>query len=365
MIISRTLSPAYDIEQEELRGFSRSIAELEWLMLILGLLYFFVPGAVIEDRPAVVAAMVAFAGFVAAFRYANFRLLEHRWKLAVETWAMIAFISWLVWHTGGVESSLLNLYLLVIISCALTLGKLITLMEVALISSIYLYIGNAQHASTVFSLQTFAELMTNFSPFLLVAYLTTMLSSDIHHARRRIVSISETDDLTSLPNMRSFSTVLEKECKRFARYGQPFSLLMIDADCLKDVNDRFGHEAGNRLIVTVADTIGERLRGSDILARYGGDEFVLMLPDTSCAQSHEIAERIRTAVENASFDRQGQRVSTTVSIGVANCPDDAVSSVDLLEKADSALYQSKRGGRNRISRWEADMLSPTPAAANA
>lgn len=359
MKTSPFFSQDYDIEQEELRGFSRSIAELEWLMLILGLLYFFVPGAVIADRPAVVAAMVAFAGFVVSFRYVNFHHRENRWKLAVETWAMLAFISWLIWHTGKIDSPLLNLYLLVIIASALTLGKLITLMEVLLISSTYLYMGYAQHGSAVFSLHTFADLMSTFSPFLLVAYLTTMLSSDMHHARRRIVSISETDDLTGLPNMRAFNGLLEKECRRFARYGNAFSLLMIDTDGLKEVNDRFGHDAGNRLITTVADAVHGRLRASDVLARYGGDEFVLMLPETSCAQAHEIAERIRVSIENASFDGQGQRVSTTVSIGTAHCPDDAVSASELLEKADSALYQSKRTGRNKTTRWQEAM---TPAS---
>lgn len=360
---TQILSRNTDIEQEELRGFSRSIAELEWLMLILGLLYLFVPGTSVDNQPAVIAAMVAFAGFVVTFRYTNFHRRENRWKIAIETWAMIGFISWLIWHTGKIDSPLLNLYLLVIIACALTLGKLVTLMEVLLISAAYIYMGHAQHGSDIFSLQTFADLMSTFSPFLLVAYLATMLSSDMHHARRRIVSVAETDELTGLPNMRAFTALLDKECKRFARHGQPFSLLMIDTDGLKEVNDRFGHEAGNRLIVTVANTIGERLRTSDVLARYGGDEFVLLLPTTECGQAQGIAERIRTAIENASFDAHGQRISTTVSIGAANCPDDAISSEELLRKADSALYGSKRGGRNRITRWQTGLSTPVPSAA--
>lgn len=351
-----------DIEQEELRGFSRSIAELEWLMLILGLLYLFAPGVVIIDRPAVIGGMVGFAGFVMIFRYSNFQRRETRWKIAIETWAMIAFISWMLWYTGKTASPLLNLYLLVIIAAALTLGKLATLMEVALILCAYLYMGYAEYGGGVFSLATFSELMSTFVPFLLVAYLTTMLSADIQSAKRRIQRASETDELTGLPNMRAFKLLLMKEGERFVRHGRAFSIMMIDADGLKEVNDRFGHEVGNRLIIMMAETIRTRLRGSDVLARFGGDEFVLLLPETGAKQVREVAERIRAAIENASFDEGGQRIATTVSIGTASCPDDAVSARELLDKADAALYRSKRAGRNRASHWCPESLSgPMPA----
>jgi diguanylate cyclase (GGDEF)-like protein len=348
-----------DIEQEELRGFSRSIAEIEWLLLILGILYLFVPTAVISDRGEVIGTMVAFAGFVLAFRYVNFYRSETRWKLALETWAMLGLISVMLWHTGKVDSPLLNLYLLVIVACALTLGKLATFMEVALISCWYLYMGYSTYGMDVFSLQTFSVLMSTFSPFLLVAYLTTMLSADIYHAKSRIVSISETDELTGLPNMRAFKALQDREMKRYGRYGHPFSLMMIDTDGLKEVNDRYGHEAGNRLIVLVANTIRERMRNADTLARYGGDEFLLLLPETSSSQVLEVAERIRAAVEHCSFDERGARVSTTVSIGVASCPDDAINVQDLIDKADAALYQSKNQGRNRTTLWR----KPVPSTA--
>lgn len=350
-----------DVEQEELRGFSRSIAEIEWLLLILGLLYLFVPTAIISDRAEVIGTMVGFAGFVVAFRYINFYRRETRWKLALETWAMLAFISVLLWHTGKVDSPLLNLYLLVIIACALTLGKLATFMEVALISCWYLYMGYSAYGPEVFSLQTFSDLMSTFSPFLLVAYLTTMLSADIHHAKRSILSLSETDELTGLPNMRAFKLVQQREMKRYGRYGHAFTLMMIDTDGLKEVNDRYGHEAGNRLIVLVANTIRERMRDADTLARYGGDEFILLLPETSSSQVFEVAERIRTAVEHSSFDEQGARISTTVSIGIASCPDDAINTQELIDKADAALYESKHGGRNRTTVWRKAPPSPPTA----
>jgi diguanylate cyclase (GGDEF)-like protein len=343
-----------NIVQEELRGFSRSFAELEWLMLILSLLYLFVPGASINDRSGVIQTMLGFACFVIVFRYTNFHRMESRWKLAVETWGMIIFISWMLWHTGMVTSPLINLYLLLIIACALTLGKLVTFMELALISCWYLYMAYTSYGDDVFSLKTFSSLMSTFSPFVLVGYLTTMLSSDIHYAKQKIITASETDELTKLPNMRAFNELLQNENARFKRYNKPFSIMMIDIDELKVVNDRFGHETGNQLIIMAANSIKGRTRNADVLARYGGDEFIMLLPETDAEQLRELADRIRTAVENAAFDEQGERIATTVSIGLASCPADAVSPKDLINKADAALYRSKRGGRNRITLWRHD-----------
>lgn len=353
-----------NIAQEELRGFSRSFAELEWLILILCLLYLYVPGATVDDRPAAIAAIISFACMVMIFRYANFYRSESRWKLAVETWAMIAFISWMLWHTGLDHSPLINLYLLVIIACALTLGKIITFMEITLIACWYLYMAYTVNGDGTFSLQTFSELMSTFSPFVLAGYLTTMLSSDIHYARRQIIAASETDELTGLPNLRAFNSLLQKETMRYKRYNKPFSIMMVDVDDLKRVNDGFGHEAGNRLIVMAANSISERTRSTDVVARYGGDEFIILLPETDVGQLKEFAERIRLAVENTAFDEQGQRVSTTVSIGVASCPADAVAPKDLLQKADAALYRSKRAGRNQTTLWQENELADQQALSN-
>lgn len=343
------LSDEFNIDQVELRGFSRSVAELEWLVLILVLLFFVAPGTHIDNRPGIVAAMVAFATFVLAFRYLNFYSRETRWKLAIETWVMIGFITWLLWHSGKTQSPLLNLYLLVIITSGLTLGKLTTLLEFALITAVYLYLGYPVYTAGSFTLEDFSDLMLKFSPFLLVAYLTTMLSADLRYARRMFKLLSETDDLTGLMNLRAFAGVLEKESAKASRYARSYSLLMIDADGLKQVNDRHGHEAGNRLIKMVAETIGACLRGSDTLARYGGDEFVALLPETDQKKALSVADRIRTSVANSSFDLHGQRVATTVSVGVASFPDHGDDPRVILEHADKAMYRSKAAGRNQVT----------------
>ncbi len=338
-----------DIDQLELKGFSRSIAELEWLLIILVLLYFVTPAMVAESRPQVVVGMIFYTAFFMTFRYVNYFRQETRWKLALETWAMIAFITLVLWYTGKIFSPLLNLYLLVIITAGLTLGKLMTLLELALIAACYLYMGYPVYADQLYSLATFSDLMAKFTPFLLVAYLTTMLSADLHYAKRMFKRLSETDEMTGLQNRRGFKAILEREASISERYARPYSVLMIDADNLKQVNDKFGHESGDRLIKMVCNTIKDCTRTADVLARHGGDEFIALLPETNCEQAREMGERARVAVANASLSIQHERVSCTVSIGIASFPEDGENAQALLDKADNALYQSKFHGGNRVT----------------
>ncbi|MCG6899230.1 MAG: GGDEF domain-containing protein [Gammaproteobacteria bacterium] len=339
-------------DKEELKGFARSMAELQWLLLILVILYFFIPTRPITNSDSLIITMVSYFAFVIVFRYLNFQARDSHWKLAVETWAMIAFISTVLSYTGLVESPLLNLYLLVIIACAITLGKIMTLLEVMLIACCYLYMAYRSYPDSLFVPETFTMLMAKFSPFLLVAYVTSMLASDILYAKRRITLLSKTDDLTGLLNMRAFNNLLEREIARVTRHAQPFTVIMVDVDDLKSVNDRFGHTAGSRLIKTVAQSINESIRNTDILARYGGDEFVILMTHTSTEHARTAAERIRAAIQNTSFDMKGNRISTTVSVGIASFPESVETAAEVLDKADIALYRSKQCGRDRVTYYD-------------
>ncbi len=341
-------------EKEELKGFSRSMAELQWLLLILVILYFFIPIQAIENYDGLIVTMVSYSVFVVLFRYLNFQARESRLKLAMETWVMISFITLVLWYTGKVDSPLLNLYLLVIIACAITLGKIMTLLEVALIACCYLYLGYSTYSDALFAPETFTALMAKFSPFLLVAYVTSMLAADILHAKKRITRLSQTDELTGLLNMRAFNLILEKEIARVTRYAQPFTVIMVDVDGLKNVNDRYGHSAGSRLIKVIALAIKDCVRASDVLARYGGDEFVIMLSHTSTEHARTAAERIRAAIHNTSFDMQGVRIASTVSIGIASFPECVEEAAEVLDKADVALYQSKQAGRDRVTYYDSE-----------
>jgi diguanylate cyclase (GGDEF)-like protein len=306
--------------------------------------------------------MVCFALFVLVFRYLNFQIRETRFKLAVETWTMIGFITTVLWHTGLTESPLLNLYLLVIIACAITLGKVMTLLEVGLIACCYLLMGFKVYSVDLIAPGTFTMLMARFSPFLLVAYVTSVLASDILSARHKIKLLSQTDDLTRLYNMRTFNILLQQEIARVRRYGTPLTIIMIDIDELKRINDRHGHTAGSRLIQAVSTSLENCVRSSDVLARFGGDEFVVMINHTDSDGRRLTAERIRTAIANTSFDVEGKQVSTTASIGIASFPDDVSDARGVLDKADIALYKSKKTGRNKVTLYDCS-LDPVAALA--
>ena len=343
-----------DIEQIELKGFASSIAEIEWLLLLLIILYYVTPDANIQNPVGLVSAMIGFALFVLGFHYVNADAKQRRWKLALETWVMIVFITWVIWNTGGILSPLINLYLLVIITSAITLGKVITLLEIALIGAFYFYIAAADGQSYNFS--EFSRVMIYFAPFILVAYITTLLVADLQKGRSMFKELAETDDMTHLLNKRSFLPLYRHATEQAMRNSEALTVMMIDADNLKEINEQYGHQAGDKLIVTVARAISDSLRASDIVCRYGGDEFVAVLPKVQPAKAWELGERLRKAVANTSFDASGKRISATVSVGIATFPDQVSDITQLLEKADESLYLSKRSGRNRVMQFGEEIV---------
>jgi diguanylate cyclase (GGDEF)-like protein len=345
------------IESEELKGFSRSIAELQWLLLVLVLLYAFIPTGPLEDTDGLILTMVGFAVFILLFRYVGFRNRETRLRLAIETWVMTGFITLVLLHTGYTESPLLNLYLLVIIACAITLGRVMTLLEVLLIACCYVYTGFSHYSLDILVPATFTSLMARFSPFLLVAYVTSLLAADIIAARRKILHLSQTDELTGLLNMRAFNQLFDRELERAKRSREPFIVLMVDVDGLKGINDRYGHSAGTHLIRRVADTLKDSVRKTDIVARYGGDEFVILMYGASSEVAGQCAERIRSAVNSNSFNFAGLRISATASIGIASFPDTVDEPDRVLDMADMALYRSKQYGRNQVTWCDAALDS--------
>lgn len=154
-----------------------------------------------------------------------------------------------------------------------------------------------------------------------------------------------TDHLTGLANRRRFERHLEREIARTARYSHPFCLLLADIDEFKNVNDTFGHDAGDDAIRLLAKTLQAGIRGIDLAARIGGEEFALVLTETSLASGVEVAERLRSAIRATEIQAVG---SITASFGVAESPFCAQTARDLLACADAALYQAKRDGRDRV-----------------
>lgn len=181
--------------------------------------------------------------------------------------------------------------------------------------------------------------------------LTRIASVALNNALRfeRAERMYMQDDLTTLHNSRFLRQYVDREVKRAKRYGSRFAALFIDLDGFKGVNDRFGHRVGSDTLCEMALLLNAQVRETDIVARYGGDEFTIILPETDAEKALVTAERIRRCVEAKEFiTGRGESFQLTVSIGVAAFPDHAQSATELLEKADFAMYEAKAANKNNV-----------------
>ena len=160
--------------------------------------------------------------------------------------------------------------------------------------------------------------------------------------------LATTDALTKLYNRRHFESAARAELARFQRYFRPLSILILDVDHFKSVNDRFGHAVGDTVLIGVADACRSIKRASDIAARIGGEEFAILLPETNEEAARSFAERLRREITECAPIVQGEKLALTASVGVAIATRYTTRVNALLQAADEALYQAKRTGRNRI-----------------
>jgi diguanylate cyclase (GGDEF)-like protein len=166
---------------------------------------------------------------------------------------------------------------------------------------------------------------------------------------RKIEEITVTDDLTGLYNIRFLNRSIEIEIERSLRYGSLFSLIFLDVDNLKKVNERFGHLAGSKVLIETAGLLQDNLRKVDVIIRYGGDEFVIILPQTPIEAGFLIAERLRKIMEkNLFLKKEKSPINMTASFGVASFPDNADSKEALLKLADKAMFRGKSSTKNVV-----------------
>lgn len=163
-------------------------------------------------------------------------------------------------------------------------------------------------------------------------------------------NMATTDALTGLINRREFNRRISEEFARAKRHKTQLSLALFDIDFFKKINDTYGHNAGDAILKELGSLISERTRTSDIACRYGGEEFALILPETSQIEAYELLDRLRQLVEEEIFNKSSKPVKATISIGVAQLDLSDKAPVDFCERADKALYKAKDGGRNRVER---------------
>lgn len=160
--------------------------------------------------------------------------------------------------------------------------------------------------------------------------------------------LAEQDALTGLYNRLSLDRIAEREMQRTLESGVPFSIVLLDLDHFKDINDRFGHQAGDRVLCHAAGLIEGVIRDSDFAFRYGGEEFMVLLPGADTGRAEEVAERLRSQMGRGDFRIDGHQVDLRASFGVVECRPERASWAECVMLADRALYRAKRGGRNRV-----------------
>ncbi|RMG59931.1 MAG: diguanylate cyclase [Deltaproteobacteria bacterium] len=180
----------------------------------------------------------------------------------------------------------------------------------------------------------------------LIQALSSHISMALENAR--LYTIAITDELTKAYTLRYFQQVLTDEVGRYQRYGQKVSILMLDLDDFKKVNDTYGHPVGDVALREFVRLVKESVREVDVVCRYGGEEFAVILPETDGKSALIVAERIRERTEKRVFYIEGHEIKITVSIGVSSCPRDAVTVRDLVNEADKALYRAKESGKNCV-----------------
>lgn len=200
------------------------------------------------------------------------------------------------------------------------------------------------HRGTGFFREADLKMAEVFGRHAAFAIQNARLYAETRHLYRKMRLLSITDGLTGLHNQRYLSEEAPRLLAEARATGQPLSVLMIDTDCLKSVNDQFGHALGDEFLRELATVIRREVRGSDIVVRYAGDEFIALLADASSEAARQVAERIRIAVQAMQI---GIDIPLAVSIGIATFPDHAEDLDRLLRAADQALYVSKGAGRNR------------------
>lgn len=326
-----------------MQGFAtRALLWLEVLALaVSALLFAFAPSTV--QRPllaalalALLTASILLVRTVPALQQPSAR---QYWIGIV---ALIVCVTLLALATGAAQSALVTLYLIPLAAIALAFGRwwLVALLAIA-IAALGFVLGALTPGIDIRSAEFAVMLLSKLAPGLAVALILGALIEQMQSAVQRISDLAATDHLTGLLNLHAFEDVLQQEHRKAERFGHPYTLVMIDIDNLAQVNELLGHEAGSQVIVSVAAAISRSIRASDVAARLGGDDFVVLLTEADAATGAAIAQRIRNNVYAGTISVANRLIRANASIGVANFPEDHLYPKQLMILADQKMQQDR------------------------
>lgn len=266
----------------------------------------------------------------------------------VEALIAVVFIAFLTGLTGGLMSPFVIGFFLIVAGASLSLDDSAPLLLALLAAGAYALVGVAVASPDQLTVAALVRLLFTVISLSLLAYLASVVGREQRRAREAAISLSRFDTLTGLYNRGYFFSVMDREIRRAARNGSRFAVLMVDLDNLKPVNDTFGHQRGDELLRAVTGAIQRNVRSTDIAARYGGDEFVILLSDTEPEGAIVVAEKLRSDISSLAVGSLDRPARTSASIGVVSYPEDGPSMESLIADVDKAMYEAKRRGKNQI-----------------
>lgn len=321
---------------------TRAVLWLEVVALVIGVLQFAFATTTVVHPLIAAAGLVLLTVSIVLARVlpALQRSSARQHWIAIVT--LLACVTLLVIGTGGVASALVTLYFIPLAAVALAFGRwlLVAYVGIAIMGLAYA-IGSLTPGVDVRTREFAVLLMSALAPGVAVAVTLGALIGHMQSAVQRIRDLAATDSLTGLLNLRAFEDVLQQEHRKAERFGRPYTVVVVDTDNIKVVNETLGHDAGSQVIVAVAGAISRSIRTSDIAARLGGDEFVVLLSEADAATGAAIAQRIRNNVYAGTVSVANRLIRANASIGVATFPEDHLYPKELMILADQRMQQDR------------------------
>jgi diguanylate cyclase (GGDEF)-like protein len=342
------------------RAYDRVVRIVTWVFLLATTTIVAVSGLWAENQPAILMLMVLAGVFVLIVHDLLPANALGPAKFALEGSVAITVATMLVALTGGVASPFFFTFPLIVGGAALVVNPPITITLAAISTLAYLLAVALGSPDAIATPTTIAVVGVNLTAMILLAYVAMVIAREQRRSRDAAIRLSTIDPLTNLFNRGFFFAALEREIARSARSGRGFCLLMMDLDELKSINDRSGHFHGDRVLRAVGQVITAGVRRIDTAARYGGDEFVVLLPETDPTGAFVLAEKIRIGVQDLTLELPAEAPRPSLSIGVVSFPDDGSTADELMISADGAMYRSKRAGKNRVTGIPVNPDRPVP-----
>ncbi|MDO8484092.1 MAG: GGDEF domain-containing protein [Candidatus Limnocylindrales bacterium] len=328
--------------------YDRIVRIVAWVFLLTTTAIVAATGLWAETQPAILV-LLAFGGlFVVVVHDLLPADILGPAKFVVEGSVAITVATLLVALTGGVASPFFFVFPLIVGGAALVVSSTITVALAGGATLGYVLAIFAGSPAGALGPVTAATVGVNLTALILLAYAAMVIAREQRRTRDAAIRLSTVDPLTGLFNRTFFFAAVGREIARCARSGRGFCLLMMDLDDLKAINDRLGHFQGDRVLRGVGEVIADGVRRIDTAARYGGDEFVVLLPETDPTGAFVLAEKIRLGVNAMAIDLP-DAAHPSVSVGVVSYPGDGRTADELMISADNAMYASKRAGKDRVT----------------